>query len=345
MDSVFIIGEAGVNHNGRMDLARTMIEHAADAGVDAVKFQAFNTEKLVSTKAEKAGYQKKQGKTCESQSAMLKKLELNANQLQELKHHCKKNDVDFLATPFDSESLRVVNELAEVIKIGSGEVTNLPFLKEIARTGKPAILSTGMSSLSEVDEAVRTIGANQSVDKHWDFPPLTLLHCTSSYPCDFEHVNLRAMETLKESFKLPVGFSDHTLGTEVPIAATALGATVIEKHFTLDCDMEGPDHQASVEPDELSKLVQSVKNVSKALGDGYKQPQPPESSVQDLARKSLIASTSIDKNTTLQKKHISVKRPGNGIAPKHLEKITGLELKKAKEKDQAFRWTDFKENT
>jgi N-acetylneuraminate synthase len=334
MDKVFIIAEAGVNHNGDINLAYKLIDAALNAGADAVKFQTFKAEKLISKNAERAKYQaENMPKVQETQLDMIKKLELNFDAFIKLKDYCDKVDIQFLTTPFDFESADFIDDLVEIYKIGSGEITNLPFLEHIAKKNKPIILSTGMSDLGEVEKAVDTILANQA-EFNTNFPVLSLLHCTTNYPCPYEEVNLNAMLTIKEAFKLPVGYSDHTLGIEVPIAATSLGATIIEKHFTLDRNMEGPDHKASLEPAELKKMVNSIRNIQKALGDGIKKPNKSEIEIMKVARKSIVASRNIQKGEILTKDNIAIKRPGNGISPARWQEVLGMKAIKNFHEDQ-----------
>jgi len=320
---VFIIAEAGVNHNGDLKLAYKMIDSALKTGADAIKFQTFKTEKVVSINAPKAEYQTRNLKSKNnSQFEMLKKMELQFEDFINLKEYCDKMEIIFLTTPFDFESADFVYDLVDIYKISSGEVINTPFLKHIAQKGKPIILSTGMSNLAEVEKAADTILANQP-RMDFDFPSLTLLHCTTNYPCPFEEVNLKAMLTLKEAFKLPVGYSDHTMGIEVPIAATALGATIIEKHFTLDQNMPGPDHKASLEPSDLKQMVRSIRNIEKSLGDGIKKPNKSEIEIMKVARKSIVAAKPIKKDEIFTENNITIKRPGNGISPTRWDEVMG----------------------
>jgi len=276
----FIIAEAGVNHNGDIGLAKQLIDAAVDAGADAVKFQTFKAENVVLKTAPKARYQKETTDAAESQYEMLRKLELTAQDFVELKNYCDRGNILFMSTPHDQESINTLDELGvEVFKVGSGDITNIPYLKHMARKGKPIILSTGMSYLSEVDEAVRIIqdAGNEQ---------LILLHCVSNYPADPSDVNLHAMETMRKAFAVPIGYSDHTLGIEIPIAAVAMGACVIEKHFTLDRQLPGPDHRASLEPPELKAMVDGIRKVEQALGDGRKMPASSEEDTRRVARRS-----------------------------------------------------------
>ena len=317
--SVFIIAEAGVNHNGSLDLAKRLIDVAADAGADAVKFQTFRADKLVSKTAQKAEYQKQTTDAAESQYAMIKKLELDEAAHHELIAYCKTKDILFLSTPFDHDSIELLNHLGmEIFKIPSGEITNLPYLRHIGSLDKEVILSTGMADLGEVEDTLDVlIAAGTTKNK------ITVLHATTEYPCPMEEVNLRAMQTIGNAFHVKIGYSDHTNGIEVPIAAVAMGATVIEKHFTLDKTMEGPDHKASLEPDELIAMIKSIRNIEKALGSGIKKPSCSEIKNICIARKSIVASCSIAKGELLNAKNITVKRPGNGINPMRWDEIIG----------------------
>ena len=327
----FIIAEAGVNHNGSVELAKKLIDAAKDAGADAVKFQTFKAESVVVKDAQKAEYQKET--TGEgSQYEMIKKLELAEEDFRELADYAEKKDIMFLSSPFDKESVDLLHELdVPAFKVGSGEITNLPLLRYIAKKEKPIILSTGMSTLGEIEEALDVIRSEGVED-------IILLHCVSNYPARIEDVNLRAMGTLKQAFKLPVGFSDHTLGITAPIAAVALGACVIEKHFTLDRNLPGPDHKASLEPDELKKMVKAIKEVEKALGNGIKKPTKEEKEIKKAARKSIVAKVDISKGTIITEDMLDVKRPGTGIEPKYLKFIIGRKAKEDIKKDDVIRF-------
>jgi N-acetylneuraminate synthase len=317
----FIIAEAGVNHNGSLELAKQLIDIAVKAGVDAVKFQTFKAEKVVTPQAPKADYQLQSTDENESQFDMLRKLELSQEQHIELINYCLKQEIIFLSTPFDRESADFLDELGiPLFKIGSGEITNLPFLEYVSSKGKPVILSTGMSYLSEVDEAVRVIRSSGCEQ-------LALLHCVSNYPAAAQDVNLQAMHTMATAFQVPVGYSDHTLGIEVSMAAVALGACVIEKHFTMDRNLDGPDHRASMEPKELKALVKSIRTVESALGHGRKEPAASEADTASMARRSLVASRNIHEGTILTKEMITVKRPGNGLRPGLLPHLAGLTVR------------------
>ena len=309
--SVFIIAEAGVNHNGSAQLAKQLIDIAVDSGADAVKFQTFKTENLVSKDAQKADYQKHTTDESESQFDMIKKLELDADVHKELIAYCQEKNIMFLSTPFDHDSIDMLNNLGlQIFKIPSGEITNLPYLRHIGSLGKQIVLSTGMSNLGEVEDALNIlINAGTSKDN------ITVLHANTMYPTPMEDVNLNAMLTIQKEFGVAIGYSDHTLGVEVDIAAVAMGAACIEKHFTLDKTMEGPDHKASLEPEELKNMVNSIRNIEKALGSSEKKPSPSESVNINIVRKSIVANQDIKEGDLLTDKNITVKRPGNGINP------------------------------
>ena len=313
----FIIAEAGVNHNGSPALARQLIDAAAEAGADAVKFQTFKTERLITADAPKAEYQKAASDSAESQFTMLKRLELSEDAHRELRDHCLTRGIEFLSSPFDEESLELLARLGiPRYKIPSGELTNLPLLRSIAGKGKPIILSTGMSDLEEVAVALETIRAVRAV-------PITLLHCVTSYPTAPEDVNLRAMVTLRERFLVPVGFSDHTLGGEIALAAVALGACVIEKHLTLDHTMPGPDHSASAEPHLLAEMIRGIRKIESALGDGIKRPADSEREAIAIARKSLIVARDLPAGTVLTESDLTIMRPGTGLPPAALPGLLG----------------------
>jgi len=319
-----IIAEAGVNHNGSIELAKKMVDVAVEAGVDYIKFQTFKAERLVSIYAEKADYQKKTTRVDESQLEMIKKLELDIHAHQELIDYCKNSGIKFISSPFDLESIDLLYDLGvERYKIGSGEITNYPYLRKIALKGLPVILSTGMSNLSDVEQAIIVL-----LDNGLKRDQITLLHANTEYPTPFSDVNLKAMQTLKDSFKIDVGYSDHTSGIEVPIAAVAMGAIVIEKHFTLDNTMEGPDHKASLEPDELKAMVKAIRNIEKALGDGIKHPSASEKKNIPIARKSIIAACNIAKGEAFTEDNITTKRPGTGISPMRWNEIIGRTAQK-----------------
>ncbi|OYZ61664.1 MAG: N-acetylneuraminate synthase [Sulfuricurvum sp. 24-42-5] len=317
--SVFIIAEAGVNHNGSLELAKKLIDVATYAGADAVKFQTFKADKLVSKTAQKAEYQKATTGTSESQYEMIKKLELDVAAHHELIAYCKTKKILFLSTPFDHESIDLLDTLGmNVFKIPSGEITNLLYLRHIGSFGKEIILSTGMADLGEIEDALDILTIAGTPRER-----ITVLHATTEYPCPIEDVNLRAMQTIAKAFGIKIGYSDHTNGIEVPIAAVAMGATIIEKHFTLDKTMEGPDHKASLEPDELIAMVQSIRNIEKALGTGIKKPSPSEAKNMSVARKSIVAKTVIKKGEILGEDNLAIKRPGNGINPMRWDEIIG----------------------
>jgi N,N'-diacetyllegionaminate synthase len=323
-NSVFIIAEAGVNHNGSIELAKKLIDVAADAGADAVKFQTFKADNLVSKNAEKADYQKQTTDSDESQYEMIKKLELDEQAHRELIAYCNAKNIMFLSTPFDHDSIELLESLGlNIFKIPSGEITNLPYLRKIAGLGKKVILSTGMSNMDEVEAAIEVLvsGGTRKED-------ITVLHATTEYPCPMEDVNLRAMQTMGVAFGMSVGYSDHTNGIEIPIAAVAMGASVIEKHFTLDRTMEGPDHKASLEPHELKAMVLAIRNIEKALGDGVKRPSVSEAKNISVVRKSITASRAIAKGEVLSEDNICVKRPGSGINPMRWDEIVGTVAKR-----------------
>ncbi len=313
----FIVAEAGVNHDGDPAKARELVDAAVLAQADAVKFQTFRTERLVAAHAPKADYQRRATGGGESQAAMLKKLELPFEAFRELAGYCREKGILFLSTPFDDDSVEFLFELGvPAFKLGSGELTNLPFLDRVARKGLPVIASTGMADLDEVEAAVGTLRATGN-------PHLALLHCVSAYPADPASVNLRAMGTLAKRFSLPVGFSDHTRGIEVAIGAAALGACIVEKHFTLDRRLPGPDHAASLEPRELAALVYAVRNVRSALGTGVKRPSDAEREVARVARRSLVAVRGIPAGTRLAPGDVTARRPGSGLPPARIGELLG----------------------
>ncbi len=315
----FIIAEAGVNHNGDLGIAKKLIDAAADSGVDAVKFQTFKAEKLVCPDAPKADYQIEATGSSDTQYDMLKKLELSSDAHTELISHSKKKGIIFLSTAFDLESIDFLNKLGlEIFKIPSGEITNMPYLKRIGRLRKKIIMSTGMADMVEIEDALGVLTEAGTPKEE-----ITVLHCNTEYPTPFDDVNLLAMLTIKERLKIKVGYSDHTTGTEVPVAATALGATVIEKHFTLDKNMTGPDHSASLEPHELKAMVRAIRNIETALGDGIKKPSPSELKNKDVARKSIVASRNIKKGEFISEEIITTKRPGTGISPMEWDNVVG----------------------
>lgn len=320
-----VIAEAGVNHNGDMAIARRLIDAAADAGVDYVKFQTFKAENLVSKSAQKADYQKKNiGGSDNSQFAMLKALELSPEQHYELIKYCKLKGVSFFSTAFDLDSIDFLASLdMSLWKVPSGEITNFPYLRAIGKTGKPVILSTGMANIAEIEAAVAVLTRFGTARNE-----ITLLHCTTEYPAPKDEINLRAMATMREKFGLEVGYSDHTQGVEIPVAAVAMGAAVIEKHFTLDRSMDGPDHKASLEPNELKQMVSYIRNVEAAMGDGVKEPAKSEIPNIEIARKSIVAARAIKKGEILNDQNITAKRPAGGISPMEWEQIVGTKAKR-----------------
>lgn len=317
MNSTFIIAEAGVNHNGSLATAKKLVDAAVAAHVDAIKFQTFVSEDKISRFADKAEYQKAATGSSETQLQMIKKLELSFDAFKMLQLYCQQKDILFLSTPFDMQSVEFIASLnMPFFKIPSGEITNLPHLLKVASYGKPVILSTGMSTLEEVEEAVNILTHHGVVD-------ITLLQCNTQYPTPYKDVNLKAMLTMKEKFGCKVGYSDHTTGIDIPVAAVALGASVIEKHFTLDRNMEGPDHKASLEPSELAQMVQSIRHVEQAMGDGIKRPMQSEIANIPIARTSIVAKTQISAEELFTENNITVKRPGNGISPMRWYEILG----------------------
>ena len=320
MNKVLIIAEAGVNHNGSIELAKRLVDEAVNAGVDYIKFQTFKSEKLVSKAAKQAEYQQKNiGHEGESQYTMLKRLELSPADHEVLIDYCNSKGIMFFSTAFDMDSIDYLHSLnLGLWKIPSGEITNFPYLRKIATFGEPIILSTGMSELNEIEEAIQVL-IKYGVAKE----DLTVLHCTTEYPTPFKDVNLKAMLQIGEKFGVKIGYSDHTKGIEVPIAAVALGATVIEKHFTLDKTMEGPDHKASLEPDELKAMVTSIRNIENALGSGHKHLSDSERKNIEIVRKSIVAACPIKAGELLTEDNLTVKRPGTGISPMRWNEVVG----------------------
>jgi len=317
MSRIFIIAEAGVNHNGDLETAKKLVDAAVLAGADAVKFQTFKAENIVCRNACKADYQMETTDQDESQFDMLKRLELTPQMHEQLMEYCKQKGILFLSTPFDVDSLHYLIQCGvEIIKIPSGEITNYPFLREAGRTGKRVILSSGMSTLEEVKSAVQVLKDNGSNE-------VTVLHCNTEYPTPYADVNLRAMLTIRDELGIPVGYSDHTQGIEVPVAAVALGAVVIEKHFTLDRNMEGPDHKASLEPEELQAMVRAVRNIEQALGNGCKEPSQSEKKNIGIVRKSIVAQRDIKAGEIFSEDTLTTKRPGTGINPMRWEEMIG----------------------
>ncbi len=332
---IFIIAEAGVNHNGDINLAKKLIDAAKKSGADAVKFQTFKASKLVSASAPLAQYQKGNMKKGSTQLKMLKQLELDFKSFEILKKCADRKGIMFLSTPFDYESAQFLKELEiPLFKISSGDLTNLPFLEFIARYKKPLILSTGMSTLSEVQEA---IGSITKFNKK-----LILLHCVSNYPASFKTVNLRVLQTLREKTQLVIGYSDHTLGIEIPIASVGFGAKVIEKHFTLDKKFKGPDHKASLSPDELKNMIKAIRHVELSLGDGIKRPVQTEFEVMKVVRKSLIAKHELLPGNIIKKEDIIIKRPGTGIQPRELSKLLGKKVRSKIKIGEPITWAKLK---
>lgn len=329
--TTLIIAEAGVNHNGDMGLAKELIAAAADAGADLVKFQTFISTNISSRQAPKAEYQREANDPRETQQQMLRRLELSRDDHLELISECKKKGIGFFSTAFDNESMDLLDEITsgDIVKIASGELTNLPFLRHAARNRRHVLLSTGMADLGEIEAAINAVvQAGTSRDN------VTVLHCTTEYPSPMEDVNLRAMANMGRAFGVAVGYSDHTRGIEIPIAAVALGATVIEKHFTLDRGFAGPDHAASLEPNELKAMVQSIRNIEKALGDGIKRPSASEMKNKPIARKSIVAASQIRAGEVFSEKNLVVKRPGTGISPMHWDYIIGRRASRAFNQDE-----------
>jgi N,N'-diacetyllegionaminate synthase len=314
-----IIAEAGVNHNGDIKLARQLVDVAAEAGADLVKFQTFTADNLVTINAKKANYQNQTTNESESQHTMLHKLELSRDTHLMLIEHCKSRDIQFFSTGFDTESIDLLVELGlDRFKIPSGEVTNLPYLRHVGRYGKSVILSTGMSNQKEIEAALNVLEQAGTSRKR-----ITVLHCNTEYPTPMIDVNLRAMLTIRDAFGVQVGYSDHTMGFEVAIAAVALGATVIEKHITLDRNLPGPDQKASLEPEELKAMIVAIRNIEKAMGDGVKRPSPSEAKNLSIARKSLVAAQAIREGEIFCETNLTVKRPGTGLSPMLWDEVLG----------------------
>ena len=328
---VFIIAEAGVNHNGSIELAKKLIDVAVDSGVDAVKFQTFKAINLVSKNAQKAEYQKENmNDGDDSQFNMLKKLELDIQTHRELISYCNSKNIMFLSTPFDPDSIELLNDLGlEIFKIPSGEITNLPYLKHIGKLNKKVILSTGMADIGEIEDALDVLIQSGTKKEN-----ITVLHANTMYPTPMEDVNLKAMVTIGSTFDINYGYSDHTLGIEVDIAAVALGACCIEKHFTLDKMMEGPDHKASLEPDELKNMVNAIRNIELALSSSVKKPSKSEQVNIQVVRKSIVARTSIKKGEVFNNTNLIVKRPGNGIDPMRWDEVIGTIAQKDYREDE-----------
>ena len=334
LKKTFIIAEAGVNHNGRLELAIKLVDVAVEAGADAVKFQTFKAEKVVSVNAAKAAYQIQTTNAAESQFDMIQRLELDRSAHEELFHYCKEKGIQFLSSPFDLESIDLLNKLGlKIFKIPSGEITNLPYLRKVGILKKEIILSTGMADLGEIEDALDVL-----LKAGTEIKNITVLHCSTEYPTPMQDVNLKAMQTIATAFNIKVGYSDHTLGIEVPIAAVALGATVIEKHFTLDKKMEGPDHRASLEPNELNNMVHAIRNIEKALGSGIKKPSPSELKNKSIVRKSIVATKDINKGVTFNEENLTIKRPGTGINPMRWNEVIGQKANRNYQKDEEISW-------
>ena len=330
--SALIIAEAGVNHNGDPELAKQLIDVAAEAGADWVKFQTFSADRLVTTAAKKARYQTESTDAAESQHAMLRKLELTRDMHETLIAHCKLRGIGFFSTAFDTQSADLLVELGLAsFKIPSGEITNLPYLRHIGRYGKSVILSTGMSTLGDIEAAIDVLEIAGTPRAK-----ITVLHCNTEYPTPMGDVNLRAMMTIREAFGVAVGYSDHTLGIEVATAAVALGATVIEKHFTLDRHLPGPDHKASLEPDELKAMVRAIRNIELALGDGIKRASPSELENRPIGRKSIVAARPIARGERFSAANLTTKRPGTGVSPMRWDELLGREAHRSYERDDAI---------
>lgn len=322
--SVFIIAEAGINHNGSINLAKKLIDVAADSGADAVKFQTFKAKNLTTKNAVKANYQKNLINQNETQYEMLKKLELNKEMHLELIDYSINKQIKFLSSPFDHESIELLNDLGlEIFKIPSGEIINLPYLKHIGKLNKKIILSTGMSNIDEVKKALDILITSGTKKKN-----ITLMHTNTDYPTPIEDVNLRAMVVMGNELDIKFGYSDHTLGIEINIAAVAMGASCIEKHFTLDSNMEGPDHKASLEPNKLKEMVKAIRNIELSFGDGLKKPSKRELSNIHIVRKSIVAKTNIKKGDFLTENNLTIKRPGNGISPMKWDEILNTKAQK-----------------
>ena len=330
----FILGEAGVNHNGSVDLARKLVAAAADAGVDAVKFQTYDSNQLVAREAQKADYQVGTTGAGETQGEMLQKLELPAESFRELQATSADRGVTFISTPFDHDSVDLLDSLdVPAFKVGSGDMTNLPLLRHIATKYRPMILSTGMSYLGEVERALDAVNETGN-------DQVAILHCVSAYPTEPRDANLRAMQTMGQAFGVPVGFSDHTQGLEVPLAAVALGACIIEKHFTLDRNMEGPDHRASLEPDELKELVRTIREVESALGDGRKRPTAAESNIRSAARRSIYLRNQVAGGAILRGEDLICLRPAGGISPDRIDMVEGRKMRHTRPAGAELTWSD-----
>lgn len=325
---IIVIAEAGVNHNGRLSLAMQMVDKAKEVGADFIKFQTFIPELVMSKFAKKAEYQIQSTGKEETQLEMVRKLKLSFSDFYLLKQYCDRLKIRFLSTPFDQQSIDFLNEIGmDLWKIPSGEVTNYPYLIKIAKTGKPIIMSTGMCTLEDIDAAIQVLNTHGCGS-------ITLLHCTTEYPAPYKEVNLKAMNTLRDTFNLPIGYSDHTKGITIPIAAAAMGAVVIEKHFTLDRNMEGPDHKASLEPNELKTMIEAIRCIEVSMGDGIKRPTQSEIKNMSIARKSIVAKKNIKKGEQFTVENICAKRPGVGISPMKWNEVIGQFAKQSFEEDE-----------
>jgi len=327
----FIIAEAGVNHNGNIAIAKKMVEIAAKSGADAVKFQTFKAEGVVTKNTDIAPYAKKNIGRNVKQYDMIKKLELSYDDFKKLKKYCDKKNIIFLSTPHSLDAVDFLNKLVPAYKFGSGDLTNIPALKHAAKKGKPMILGTGMATLTEVKNAIKAI-------KETGNKKIIALHCTTNYPCSIEEVNLRAMITMQKKLDCLIGYSDHAMGITIPIMATTLGAVIIEKHFTLDRKMKGPDHKASLEPEELKQMIVEIRNVEKALGSNKKKPTVSEKKIMKLVRKSIVATKDIKQGTFIKKNMLTFKRPGTGIQPSEIDKIIRKKTKKLIKKDEILNY-------
>lgn len=335
---VKIIAEAGVNHNGSIELAKQLVDAAADAGADFVKFQCFKADAVVSKSAAKAAYQTKTTGSAESQYEMIKRLELGVEEHKLLMDYCRQKNIGFLSSPFDLASIDLLNELGlNTFKVPSGEIVNLPYLRKLGKLNKKVILSTGMADLGEIEDALDVL-----VERGTNKENIIVLHCNTEYPTPYTDVNLKAMQTIKTAFGVRVGYSDHTQGVEVPVAAVVLGAEVIEKHFTLDRNMEGPDHKASLEPHELTAMVSAIRNIEAAMGDGVKKPCESERKNIPIARKSVHYARNMEADTKITFDDIIMKRPGTGISPMQYETILGKVLNRSVKEDDMVKWEDFK---
>jgi N,N'-diacetyllegionaminate synthase len=329
-NKVFIIAEIGCNHNGDMAIAKDLIDRSIECGVDAVKFQSFKPQKMTTVNAPKADYQLRATGTSESQFKRLCRMQLTRENHFMVFDYCREKGIQFISTPFDEESVYLLEELGVTLyKVPSGEITNIPLLSMIGAIAKPVILSSGMANLGEIEQALEAVGHND----------VALLHCISAYPAKWEDLNLKAIQTLSDTFSLPVGFSDHSQGIEIPMVAVGMGACIIEKHITLDRNMEGGDHWASLEPSEFKEMVSKIRRIEKAMGDGVKRCMPVEKDVRDVARKSIVANRNIAKGQVIQEGDLALKRPGTGISPKYLGKLIGLLAKQEIQEDQVLDWS------